>query len=115
MLVLIAATLVWMNWGIGVSDIYVEERPQFTTPHMAGMPDSPIGEIHIYAIYFSPNNKMGKQVPNWSELIDENLRTLVDFHNLQFLNRSSITYSIYPQIVEGLHESIYYDTESTQS
>lgn len=114
-LLLIAAALSWMIWGIGVPNIYSEAYPQLTTPHLFNTPDRSVENIHIFAVYFVPSDKTYRQVSDWRMLMESNLKQLSDFHKLQLQGHSQISYSIYPEIITGFSDALSYDTEVTQS
>lgn len=114
-LISIAGVLAWMLWGIGVPDIYSEELPKSSVLHAVGNLEKSIEEIEIAAFYFVPKNKKANQLENWNELLEKHLNKLVDFHSIQFRNRSSVVYKIYPKVVVGLEENIVYDTNNTQN
>ena len=51
---------------------------------------------------------------NWYELLEGELNKFVEFHSLQFNDKSNLSYNIFPNFVIGLNESIVYDTDNTQ-
>lgn len=112
-LVLIAAVLAWMVWGIGVPPIYQEETPRVKTPHVLGNPDRSIENIHIFVFYFVPKDKARQATADWKKILKEPLDKIADFHTLQFQNRSKITYTLYPAAVIGLEETTFYENEGT--
>lgn len=113
-LLLIAGALYAMYFWVGVPRVFGPEILKATSPHFYGKPDAPLQKIFIKAFYFVPKNKTESAIPDWREILEENLKKLQAFHSLQFQNKSQITYEIYPEIVVGFLNNISYDTFSTQ-
>ena len=112
-LILIFVALGAMYRYIGVPKIYSEEYAELPTAHSYGDPTRAISEISINAFYFVPQNRAENIVPNWREILENNLQKLQEFHSVQFLGRSRVTYRIYPQPIIGFRDGILYDTEDT--
>lgn len=111
---LILGTLSWMNFGIGVPKIYSEDFPKDQNPYIYNNPKRSIQNITLFAFYFIPSNKTERQIEKWRDVLTKHLDQLKNFHQLQLQERSEITYKIYPQAIIGLHDNLFYDTESTQ-
>lgn len=111
---LIFAALSWINWGIGVSDIYSEKITEPDIPHLYNNPNQPIGNIKISALYFVPKNKVGQQKTDWKIYLEDSLKKLQKFHRLQFQGRSVVSYEIMDKPVVGFLDNIEYDTNFTQ-
>lgn len=111
---LIFASLAAIYFFVGTSKIYVEEFAQASSPHLYDNPVRPVSAIKIFAVYFVPRDKIELIKEAWGKPIEDSLKDLQKFHNLQFRGLSKIDYAIYTKPVIGLKESIEYDTENTQ-
>ena len=112
-LILIFGALVVIYLYLGVPSIYSEDYAELPIPHAFGDPDRPISEISIAAFYFVPQNKTNNIAQNWKEALEDSLEKLHEFHSIQFLGRSKISYDIYDAPVIGLLNSNAYDTDDT--
>ncbi|MDP3697518.1 MAG: hypothetical protein Q8R55_05900 [Candidatus Taylorbacteria bacterium] len=110
----ISGALIWINFGVGVQAVYKEEIPKPSAPHIYNDPGQPIENIEILALYFVPKNKTHQQIENWKEILEENLKKLQEFHDLQFRGRSRISYKILDKLVTGTKINLEYDTNVTQ-
>ena len=113
-LALILGALVLMYFWVGVPTVYQEKIPEAGTPHLAYDQERLIKNIHISAFYFVPKNKINLKLAGWKEVLENNLKKLQAFHELQFRGRSHIEYSIYSEPVVGMEDNLKYDTESTE-
>lgn len=111
---LIFGALIWINFGVGVQAVYKEEVPELAAPYIYNNPGQLIEDIEITALYFIPKNKTGQQIGDWKEILEENLKKLQEFHDLQFQGRSEISYKILDEPVAGNKNNLEYDTNSTQ-
>lgn len=111
---LIFGALIWINFGVGVQTVHKEEVLKLAAPYIYNNPGQLIEDIEITALYFIPRNKTGQQIGNWKEILEENLKKLQEFHDLQFLGRSGISYRILDEPVAGNKNNLEYDTNSTQ-
>lgn len=109
----IFAALFSMQFWIGVPQIFREPYARTVVLHTLGRNPRPIEEIDIFAFYFVPQNKIAEAHADWHKLLEGNLRKLKEFHALQTLGRSRINYEIYPEVVVGERDNIFYDTEDT--
>ena len=113
-LVLVFAATAAMYFFVGVSQIYKEVGPNQGLPHYFKDPSQSIAKINLTAFYFVPKNKQDRAIANWQEVLEANLKKVQEFHNFQLQERSDFSYQIYPEIVIGEHENIFYDTDVTQ-
>lgn len=111
---LVFGALFWTNFGVGVQTVYKEEALKLASPHIYNDPNRSIEKIEILALYFIPKNKTGQQIGDWKEILNENLKKLQEFHDLQFQGRSEISYKILDEPVIGNKNNLEYDTNSTQ-
>lgn len=112
--VLIFGALSWINWGIGVSDIYSEKIAEPIAPHLYDNSQRPIKNIKISALYFIPKNKVNQQKADWKIPLEDSLKKLQKFHYLQFQGRSAVSYEILDKPVIGFLDNIEYDSDFTQ-
>ena len=108
---LIFASLGGIYFFVGVPRINPTIFQQPAIPHLYNNPDIKIENIQIFAFYFVPKNKTVKE--NWRNTMESGLNRLQEFHKLQFLQRSKISYNIFPEPVIGEREILFYDTETT--
>lgn len=122
-LVFIVAVLLWMFFGIGVSNVSVSDIPEQLVVHTYDEPgvafDNPtrsIENVHIYAVYFTPSDTKGSMHTDQGSIskqrpaLEDALLQLTRFHELQLQNRSHLTYSIYPKAVIGRYGMAVYET-----
>ncbi len=122
----VVGALVLMYFWIGVPTVYRYSGPDMPPPHFYNNPELPgfvstpsdmpgrsIKNIVIYAFYFVPNDKTQTIRSEWKSTLEEDLGKLRDFHALQFAGRSEITLLIYPEPIIGVHDTRFYDSEST--
>ena len=111
---IILGALIWINFGVGVPNIYSEKVKEPIPPHFYNNSQQSIKAIKIIALYFIPKNKISQQSANWKDSLEENLKKLQEFHNLQFQGRSIISYEILDKPVVGFLDNIEYDSDFTQ-
>ena len=112
--VFIFSALAWINFGVGVETVYEEETPKPAALHIYNDPGRSIENIEILALYFVPKNKTYQQIENWKEILEDNLKKLEEFHDLQFRGRSRISYKILDKLVTGNKINLEYATNVTQ-
>ncbi len=95
------ASLISLASFVGVSK--VDKKPLLVSPkpHMYGNDDLSIEKININIIYFIPKDITVKEDTNWKKNAEEHLKSLVDFHNVQFYNTSKISYKFVEKIIVG--------------
>ena len=108
----ILGVLTAIYFFVGVPKVLETKSPVPSIPHAYGDAGQSLEKIDLAAFYFVPKDKTEFQVGNWSEVIDENLRKLQAFHQLQFLGKSSIAYRVYPEPIIGYSDHVAYDTLS---
>lgn len=82
--------------------------------HAFHNPDSSLEKIRIRAFYVIPQNKTNDAVSNWKEALEAALTKAVEFHEVQFREKSALYYDIYPEPVILENNNIFYDTETTK-
>lgn len=112
--VLIIGAIALLYFKIGVLPVYQEETSRVLKPHLSTDIDKSIERISITAFYFIPRDKTHSKLNGWRQTLTRNLEKLKEFHALQLQEYSEITYEIYPSPIEGIHTSLYYDSETTQ-
>ncbi len=110
----VAVTLAVLYFWVGVPVVHEENVEEPARPHLYGDPSQSIEQIEIVAFYFVPKNKAAMQIVNWSSILQENLQKLKTFHEFQFLERSRITWRLYPEPIIGQEDNLAYDTDVTQ-
>lgn len=111
---LVFGVLIWINFGVGVPDIYSEEINELAPPHRYNDSRQSIGIIKIVSLYFVPQNRISQQSVNWKNPLEQNLKKMQEFHSLQFQRRSIIKYEILDKPIIGLLDNLEYDSDSTQ-
>lgn len=99
--VLLSISLIIVGFFVGVSK--VETKPILTSssPYLYDTPSVSIKDIHLTVFYFVPKDKLGSKAENWQTFAEEHIKKLVDFHTTEFLGRSKITYSFFPEVIIG--------------
>ena len=108
----ILSVLVAIYFFVGVPKVYETKSFASLAPHVYGDAGQPLEKIDLAAFYFVPKDKTEFEINNWFEVIDENLRKLQAFHQLQFFGKSNIEYRIYPEPIIGHSDHVAYDTLS---
>ena len=80
-----------------------------STPHYYGKATVPIDRIEIVGLYFVPKDRTNSAISDWKEVFSAQFEKLKAFHEVQFLGRSSITYTFLPDIVVGQEKAGVYE------
>lgn len=106
------AVLVLLYSVIGQSAVAKPYVSTVSTPHYYGKPDIPIDRIEIVGLYFVPKDHETSAIGNWQEVLRTQLEKLKAFHDVQFLGKSSITYTFLPDVVIGQEKASVYEVPS---
>lgn len=107
--VFLCISLVLLGFFVGVEK--VQEKPSLAifSPHVYDDPKVSIKEIHITVFYFVPKDKVLLKQENWKVFTEEHIKKLQEFHDVQFLSSSKISYTFFPEIITGDQSSKYYE------
>lgn len=95
------SSLIILWFFVGVSS--VNPKPLFTQqpPHLYGDEKKSLEKIHITIFYFIPKDIATKKYDTWKEVTEENIKKVIEFHNLQFNNLSKIDYEFFSSPIIG--------------
>jgi hypothetical protein len=95
---------------VGVQD--VEKKPLLgrSKPHVYEKKDSSIENIHITLMYFIPKDALNKKDTSWQAVTEKHIKSLINFHTVQFEGASKITYDFFPEIITGEKTTSEYES-----
>ena len=74
-------------------------------------PSINISKIKLKVFYAVPKNKEKEINPGWKDIIENSLKKIVLFHQIQFRNKSTISYDIYSQPFILTNDDSYYNSD----
>lgn len=98
----LVASLLFLALFVGVRK--VEPRPVLreARPHLYNDESLSIEKIQITVFYFVPKDALSMKDNSWQKGTEEYLKKLQNFHLTQFENTSKISYTFFPEIIEGI-------------
>ncbi len=100
--VFLVASLLFLTLFVGVEKVHPRPILRKALPHMYGDANHSIEKIHLTVFYFIPKDATLKKHEGWKQSVEVYMQKLQHFHTQQFENTSQITYTLFPEVVEGL-------------
>ncbi len=98
----LVGSLLFLALFVGVKKVQPSPELDVVKPHMYNNTSLSIENINITVFYFVPKDSLLKKNESWKKSTEEYLEKLKKFHFSQFENTSKITYTFFPEIVEGI-------------
>lgn len=108
---LLLAVLVFLN----LKNKEKETQKNVSYAHHGQISSISLNDVRIDAYYFVPRDATSKLNVNWKSLLENSLAETKNFYESQTNKRIKINYQIYPDVVVGRQDTLFYDGGDTRN
>lgn len=103
-------SLLTLTLFVGVEKTQEKPKLSLSKPHLYKDKKTSLEEINITVFYFIPKDSISSKNEMWKEVAEKKLKELQEFHNIQFENKSKITYDFFDKEIIGESFKKEYET-----